>query len=164
MEVVIVRPPAIIGPDDPATEPMLKAMQRGWLPAPSGKALAEGRMSFTYMEDIARFLIAQIDAHLPEKPLEPYGGTRATTWHELADTASKVLSKPVRLLPIAPSILMASAFVTQTGSALFRRSGVFNTGKVRELLHNDWVGEEEIANALTLYESLRLAFGMDVNL
>lgn len=162
MELVIVRPPAIIGPGDPATEPMLTAMRRGLLPAPAGKARREGRMSFVYMDDIARFLIEQIDAPLSANPLEPYGGTPKTSWDELANTAADLLGKPVRIVPIPPTVLKIGAFVTQTWAAIFMRSGFFNTGKVRELLHNDWTGEVAIANARSLRESLRLAFGMDV--
>ena len=161
MELVIVRPPAIIGPGDPATEPMLNAMRRGLLPAPAGKARRDGRMSFVYMDDIARFLIEQVDAPAPAKPLEPHGATPKTSWDELADTAADVLGKPVRLVAISPTILKACAFVTQTGAALFMRSGFFNTGKVRELLHNDWTGEVAIANARSLRESLSLALGVE---
>lgn len=164
MELVIVRPPAIIGPGDEATAPMLNILRRGFLPAPGGKTRQQARMSFIYMDDIARFLIEQIDAPLSHSVIAPYGGTRETGWQELADTAASVLSKPVRVIPVPPLALAFSALLSQTVSALFLRSGFFNTGKVRELLHSDWTGETEIKNALTLDEALKLSFGMDINL
>lgn len=163
MELVIVRPPAIIGPGDEATKPMLDILRRGYLPAPSGKAGRDGRMSFVYMEDVARFLIEQIDAPISNTIITPHGGTPQTSWRELADSAALVLSKRVRLVLIAPIVLKIAAFLTQTLSALFRRSGFFNSGKVRELLHTDWTGDTPIAGAKNLNEALGLAFGMDID-
>ena len=58
---------------------------------------------------------------------------------------------------------MSAAVLNQTISALFFKSGFFNAGKVRELLHTDWTGKNQIANAYTLDEALRLAFGMDID-
>lgn len=163
MELIIVRPPAIIGPGDEATKPMLDILRRGYLPAPSGKAGRDGRMSFVYMEDIARFLIEQIDAPTANIVITPHGGTPQTSWRELADSAAIVLSKPVRVVSIAPIVLKIAASLTQTVSALFRQSGFFNGGKVRELLHTDWTGDTPIAGAKDLNEALGLAFGMDID-
>lgn len=160
-ELIIVRPPAIVGPDDEATAPMLNILRRGFLPAPAGKVRLSGRMSFVYMDDIARFLIEQIGSSPSLDVLTPCGATPQTSWQDLADSAARVLSKPVRVIPISPLILTASALISQTGCGLFRRSSFFNAGKVRELLHTDWTGDVAIANSYTLDQALRLAFGMD---
>lgn len=163
MELVIVRPPAIIGPGDDAIKPMLNILKRGFLPAPAGRVRKSARMSFVYMDDVARFLIEQVEAPVTSPILTPYGGTPEAGWQDLADAASNVLSKPVRVLPIPPIILAAAALISQTISALFLQSGFFNTGKVRELLHSDWRGSTEIANAYTLEDALKLAFELDQN-
>lgn len=169
MELVIVRPPAILGPGDDATAPILKIMQRGWLPIPAGKARLEGRMSFVYMEDVARFLVDQTSAQLPDADVDsdaklvrtPYGGTRESGWDDLAKAASAVLSKRVRVLPIPPIILAPAALIAQIMCAVFGRSTFFNAGKVREMLHNDWTGDSEIYGARNLEECLRLAYELD---
>lgn len=161
LELLIVRPPAIIGPGDEATRPMLNILRRGFLPAPSGQSLKTGRMSFIYMDDIARFLIDLIDSPWRDDPLTPHGGTPSSSWHDLAATASKVLSKRVRVIPVPNSILKIAAITAQTLTGLFRKSGFFNAGKVRELLHTDWTGDIEISGALTLEQALRLSFEMD---
>ena len=70
VELVIVRPPAILGPGDEATAPLLRLMRGGWLPVPAGRARREGRMSFVYMEDVARFLVDQLSADLKSGGLE----------------------------------------------------------------------------------------------
>lgn len=163
IELVIIRPPAIIGAGDPATEPMLNAMRMGWLPAPAGHARKTGRMSFVHVDDIARFLIEWCECQISDHIITPHGGTAATGWDELAQTAGQVLSKRVRLIPVPPLFLKGAATFVQAFSTLFGRSSVFNTGKVRELLHNDWTGNTPIVNARSLEESLRLAFGMDVD-
>lgn len=161
MELIIVRPPAIIGPGDDATRPMLDTLRRGFLPAPGGKARTMARMSFVYMDDIARFLVDAIERPLDEKILTPHGATPTTSWQELADTASEILGKPVKLLAIPVPILKVAAWITQSVTAIFFKSSFFNTGKVRELLHNDWTGEIAIVNARTLSEALTLAFELD---
>jgi len=160
-ELIIVRPPAIIGPGDEATRPMLDILRRGFLPAPSGKVLKTARMSFVYMDDVARFLVETIDAPLRQGILTPHGATPASSWDDLATTASKVLSKPVRVIPIFPPLLKLAALTTQTLAGLFRQSGFFNIGKVRELLHTQWTGDIEISEAHTLEQALKLAFEMD---
>jgi len=161
-ELIIVRPPAIIGPGDEATRPMLDILRRGLLPAPSGKVLKTARMSFVYMDDIARFLIEMIEAPFEQDILTPHGATPASSWGDLAMTASKVLSKPVRVIPIFPPVLKLTALTTQTLAGLFGKSGFFNIGKVRELLHTQWTGDIEISGAYSLEQALRLAFEMDV--
>jgi len=165
MELVIVRPPAILGPGDDATAPVLGMMRRGWLPVPAGKARQEGRMSFVYMEDVARFLVEQLDAPLAETGvapiLTPCGPEAASGWNDLAAAASTVLSRRVRMLPISPVILAPAALMTQITCAVFGGSTFFNAGKVREMLHNDWTGDSVIAGARNLEECLRLAYEMD---
>jgi len=163
-ELLIVRPPAILGPGDDATAPMLNILRRGFLPAPAGKTRRDARMSFVYMDDIARFLIEQIDAPILNTVVTPHGGTAQSSWQDLADTAAHILSKPVRMIPIPSSILAISALLSQTVSALFLQSGFFNAGKVRELLHTDWTGDTEITNAYTLDQALKHAFGLDNHL
>jgi len=173
MELVIVRPPAILGPGDDATAPVLRMMKRGWLPAPAGKARRDGQMSFVYMEDVARFLIEQISAQLLTdsahntgaqtngQVLTPHGGTPVSGWDDLAEAASNVLGKKVRVLPISPLILAPAARIAQISCALFGGSTFFNAGKVREMLHNDWTGDSMIAGACNLETCLRLAYELD---
>ncbi|MEM9669537.1 MAG: NAD-dependent epimerase/dehydratase family protein [Pseudomonadota bacterium] len=161
MDVVIVRPAAIIGPGDPATAQMLDAMKRGWLPVPGSSRRDETRLSFMYVDDIARFIIDMVDGHSSEKPVEPYAEQGEVSWTDLTETASKILSKRVRLLPVGPLILFPAAFLTQSICALFGQSTFFNTGKVREMLHNDWSGSTIMDGARPLEESLALAFEQD---
>lgn len=161
VELIIVRPPAILGPGDEATAPMLNILKRGFLPAPAGKAKKNGRMSFVYVDDMARYLIEQIEGDAAQGVLTPHGETAQSSWQDLADSAAEALSKPVRVIPIPPIILFIAAFISQTASALFLKSGHFNTGKVRELLHSDWTGERKIENSYPLVQALRLSFEMD---
>ncbi|MEL7129290.1 MAG: NAD-dependent epimerase/dehydratase family protein [Pseudomonadota bacterium] len=162
-ELVIIRPPAIIGPGDDATAQMLGAMQAGWLPVPGGKAAKSTRLSFIYVDDIARYIADQIDAPLPAGTVEPTAEPAGTSWVELAKTASNVLSKPVRLVRIPPLLLKPSAAAMETICAVFGKSSFFNAGKVREMLHTDWTGRVRISDARGLSESLRLAFELDTD-
>ncbi|MEM7007062.1 MAG: NAD-dependent epimerase/dehydratase family protein [Pseudomonadota bacterium] len=161
MDVVVIRPPAIIGPGDDATAQMLDAMKRGWLPVPGGSNREMTRLSFMYVEDIARFVAQQIDGAIPPSPLEPASEAGGIGWNTLAATASEILSKRVRLLPLWPSLLFPAAFITEAFCAAFGKSTFFNTGKVREMLHTDWTGSNVMTGARPFKESLALAFGQD---
>ncbi|MEM7661359.1 MAG: NAD-dependent epimerase/dehydratase family protein [Pseudomonadota bacterium] len=162
MEVVIVRPPAIIGPGDDATAQLLDAMKRGWLPVPGGATRKETRLSFMYVDDIARFILRQVDEPYTRHPLEPVSEIDGISWQMLATTASAILSKPVRQLPVSPVILFPAAFLTEAVCALFGKSTFFNTGKVREMLHSDWTGSNVMDGARPFKDSLALAFGQDI--
>lgn len=161
MDLVIVRPPAVIGPDDPATAQMLDTLKKGWLPVPGGSGRKATRLSFMYMDDVARFFVSQLNSTLADEPIAPCAEAGGVSWNGLAETASHVLSKPVRVIPIAPILLYPAALVAQVATAIFGKSTFFNTGKVREILHTDWTGSVVMADARSLGEALRLAFGVD---
>lgn len=158
MELVIIRPPAILGPGDDATQPMLDILKRGYLPAPAGRSGQYGKMSFVFVDDVARFIISSISAPVAQKVLTPHGATPSTTWQELADTAAKVLGHRVKTVRIWPIVLKIAAFFTEIANGLLFRSGFFNSGKVRELLHPDWTGDTEIGGSLSLQQIFEVTF------
>ena len=161
MEVVVVRPPAIIGPDDPATAQLLGMMRRGRLLAPGGWRRQKTRLSFMDVDDIAAYLISLRQGPLPAGAVEPTAEVGGVGWDELAQTAARVLSKPVRVVPLPPAVLFSAASVVQGALGLFGQSSFFNTGKVREILHTDWTGSTVVAGARELEATLARAFELD---
>ena len=158
MELLIIRPPAIIGAGDDAIRPMLDVLKRGYLPAPSGRAGRTGKMSFVHVDDVARFIVQTINTKPDKSIVTPHGATPATGWQDLADAASAALGQPVKVIPIPPFLLKIAAFFSQTANSMLFRSGFFNSGKVRELLHIDWTGDTEIGGSLSLEETFQLTF------
>ena len=161
MELLIIRPPAIIGPGDDAIKPMLDILKRGYLPAPAGRAGKEGKMAFVYVDDVARFIVSCISAKIDRQTLTPYGATPVTNWQSLAEDAAKALARPVKVVPIAPSLLKIAAFLAEIVNSMLFRSGFFNSGKVRELLHPDWTGDTEIGGSRSLQDAFELTFHLN---
>lgn len=158
MELLVIRPPAILGPGDEATKPMLDILKKGYLPAPSGSAGRDGKMAFVYVEDVARYIVSSIETDISKPIITPYGAPPYAGWQGLADAASHALGRPVKLIRIPPSFLKIAAIIAQTANGLIFRSGFFNSGKVRELLHTDWTGDTEIEGAVSLEHLFELTF------
>lgn len=161
MALTIIRPPALVGPDDPATAPLLSSLRAGWLPAPGGRTARSARFSLMHVDDIARYIAKRIALAAPDTPLEPMAEPGGITWQDLAATASRVLSKPVRVIRVPPVFLFPAAYIVQAGCATIGKSTFFNTGKVREMLHTDWTGSVVMNGARELGETLRLALGVE---
>lgn len=158
MDIAIVRPPAIIGPNDTATAQLLDGLKAGWLPVPGGRS--SSTIAIMYVDDIARFILQLGDGEPPDSVVEPMSPPGGVTWRGLADTATEVLSKRVRLVPVPAPLLLTAAYVAEGVSGLFGKTSYFNAGKVRELLHPDWRGKTVMAGARDLSETLRLALNL----
>jgi nucleoside-diphosphate-sugar epimerase len=140
LPVVVVRPPAVYGPHDRATLPILRGLQRGWLIHPSVSSAA---FSMLFAGDLARLIVALL-ANPPRSGtiLEPDDGTPGGYgWPGLAGIAGQRLGRRVRTLgvpkpPLALFATLAERYANATGGTplLWR-------GKVAELFHPDWVCE-----------------------
>ncbi|MEO0982643.1 MAG: NAD-dependent epimerase/dehydratase family protein [Pseudomonadota bacterium] len=157
MTVSIVRVPAVFGPNDPATKPILDMMRAGWLPAPGGP---RGKFSLMFVTDLARALADLTVAPAPPAVYSPVGVAEAD-WDALAAAAGESLGKRVRVLRIPPFLLKTAAFAAETAGAALGRANHFNSGKVREMLHVDWTGDTQVAGALSLSRAMDEVFGVD---
>ncbi len=162
MEFIIVRPPAIIGPGDKATEPMIKALKRGVLPVPAG-VYRKNRLSFVHVEDMARYLIELARQPNPESLIEPCGGTHSVNWDELAAIAGEARGQTVRPIPLPVFLLKSLAQLNQSLLTPFGASSFVNPGKIRELLHPDWAGRTFIPEARTLRKALEEIFTAELD-
>ena len=135
MPVRIVRPPAVIGPDDPATAPLLRALRHGVLPVPGGVGWRERRLSLVTADDLAEVLLRVAGrSEGPAETLAPI--TPATVpsfgWADLAEAGG------ARALPLPPALLRLVGRSADAARRLGLAGGVFGLGKARELLHDDW--------------------------
>lgn len=135
---ILLRPPAIYGPGDRATLPILAQLARGWLLAPRARA---NRFSLIYVEDLAELV-----ASLVERPpaagtvLEPddarpggYG------WRDLAEIAAARTGRRVRLVELPRPVLAAAAWMAELGARPLGATPPISRGKVAELFHPDWL-------------------------
>ncbi len=138
MTWVIVRPPAVYGPGDEATLPLLKALLQRYAILPGR---ADARFSMIYVDDLAdALMVLTDDARLDGSIVEPDDGAEnGYSWPELVKTASQMTGHPAKpvFLPQFVLNLVASGI-----GAVSRISGavpMVTKGKVRELYHLDWV-------------------------
>lgn len=143
LDWVILRPPAVYGPADPALAPLWRGLARGYL-VQAGPDQA--RFSLLHVDDLCDAIVALIEQpSLPRRTVcLDDGRSGGYAWADVAAAAGKLRGRPVRTLRL-PKILLALA--AQTNLALSRVTGrqpLLTPGKVRELTHPDWVcGDNE---------------------
>jgi nucleoside-diphosphate-sugar epimerase len=160
----ILRPPAVYGPGDRETRPLLLWLRRGVAPVIAG---GEARFSLIHAEDLA----AAVAAMLRRPRWEPAvyelhdGHPRGYSWREVQAIAGAVFGRSVRGVRVPRSLLKALAGLNL---ALARRLGyapMLTPGKVRELTHTDWVCDNTaITRAFGWKPAIGLAAGLALTL
>lgn len=139
LEPLVLRPPALYGPGDRATLPILAQLARGFLVAPRAPT---NRFSLLYVEDLAEALaglVAEPSEELSQGPLEPDDGTPdGYAWRDLAEQAGRRTGRRVRLVELPRAVMTAAAFLAEAGARPLGRAPALSRGKVAELFHPDW--------------------------
>lgn len=134
----VFRPTAVYGPGDRELSPLLRMTRYGILPMPGRRTT---RISLLHVDDLVAAILAWLATAEPVQGIyelddgTPGGYDR----HTLAGIASRVWDRPVRPLAIPETLLYMAAGTNLWLSRLFRYSPMLTPGKVRELLHHDWV-------------------------
>jgi 2-alkyl-3-oxoalkanoate reductase len=136
-----LRPPAVYGPGDRETLPLVRCMQCGLSPVFGPK---EARFSLLFVEDLANaveHLLAS--AQWPGRPFEIHDGRpRGYTWQDVIQTVARIIRKPVRQFKVPIGFLQAAARGNLMLSRAFGYAPMLTPGKVRELTHPDWVCDD----------------------
>lgn len=137
---VVLRPPAVYGPDDPALAPLWQALARGWL-VRTGPANA--RFSLLHVDDLASAVAALAEnlTAAQGQILElDDGRSGGYGWDDLKTIAGAARGRPVRELAVPAAALRTLGFLNLSIARLTRRRPPpLVPGKVRELVHHDWV-------------------------
>jgi nucleoside-diphosphate-sugar epimerase len=137
----VLRPPAVYGPGDRETRPLIRCMQRGWAPV-LGPATA--RFSLLFVEDLAdavRHVLEMTD--WPTGPFEIHDGRPGGyAWEDLIRTTSRIVGKPARPLSVPRGLLQIAAGANLAAGRVFGYRPMLTPGKVRELTHPDWVCDD----------------------
>jgi len=144
LDWVIVRPPAVYGPDDPSLAPVWRLLARGWL-LRTGPANA--RFSLLHVADLAAALCKL--ATRPDCPNNKSsrqtitlhdGRSNGYSWDEIASIAGNKRGGRVRIVPVPAAILHLLGAINLLKARLLKsRPPPLVPGKVRELVHRDWV-------------------------
>ena len=139
----VLRPPAVYGPGDPVTRDLFRQFVRGRCPVPGRGG---GRFSLIYVSDLAAAVVALVEREgIPNGRYELHDGkTEGYGWSELAEIATRVVGRPVRLFHFPRAVMTAVAVATQFVARPFGVVPVLTPGKVREFCHEDWVARDNL--------------------
>ncbi len=157
MQLIILRPPAILGPGDSATRDVMALLRRGWLVCPGG---ADGTsFSWIDVDDMAKY-VAALAGSPPESrrmTVAPCSG-QDITWRDVAAAAEEVLGRRVRCVGI-PRYLVGTAGALAGLTAQFTRKPlILSQGKVAEILQPEWHADTLVGASAPLHQTLSRCF------
>ncbi|MGH6855030.1 MAG: NAD-dependent epimerase/dehydratase family protein [Aestuariivirga sp.] len=136
LNTLMLRPPAIYGPGDRATLPLMKQLTHAIAMIPGRRGQ---RFSLIYAEDFAR-LLGDAVAGRATGTLEVSDGTPGGYgWDDLAGIARKTSGRNIRPVFLPKPLVMGVALLANGMARLSGKPSMLNPGKVRELYHPDWV-------------------------
>jgi nucleoside-diphosphate-sugar epimerase len=148
MPWTILRPPAVYGPGDREIRPLLEWMQRGVAPVIGP---IDSRLSLLYVSDLADAVVRIIERKTAtRRAYELHDGRPGGySWREIIDTVEGLDGRSILRVRIPAAALALAAAVNLVGVRLLNRAPMLTPGKVRELCHPDWVGDNSALNADT---------------
>ncbi len=135
---IIVRPPAVYGPGDRSTLPLIRALSRhtAWLPGTAG-----ARFSLIHVADLADALAILSTSRAPSA--ERYeiddGRHGGYGWRDVAAAAALVNRYPTRVALIPRSMLALPVLASVLAARFVGGAPLVSPGKLNELYHRDWV-------------------------
>jgi nucleoside-diphosphate-sugar epimerase len=152
--LAVIRAPAIFGPGDEATAPIMRLIEKGILPTAGGAGWKKRRLSLVAVEDIvadclSRGLSGDYDEHI----VSPCN-VGNVTWPEFAEMASAAAGRSVKALPIPLPVIFPVAASTSLTSRLLNK-GHLTLGKLREFRYDDWSSTDLIEGVPSMESRLR---------
>ena len=139
-KLIIVRPPAVYGPGDRATLPLIKALTQSRAILPGR---ADQKISLIFVKDLAALLVQLVDSKAPVGAVLEVDDGHADGYRfkDIVDLAAKAQGRQTRLT-LLPRVVVAIAGVAALAvSRLMSKPAVLSPAKVRELYHLDWVAK-----------------------
>ena len=154
-KLVIIRAPAVFGPEDQATKPFFDFIAKGRLPVAGGSKWRERKMAMVFVTDLAKDIAGRVViGDYDGQTLTPCS-VPALTWEQFAEDAGQALGIQVRATPIPLPVIKTIAAGTSVTSRLFG-VGHLTLGKLREFLYEDWSSQDVIQNSTPFIEALRI--------
>ena len=139
LNAVIIRPPAVYGPGDRGTLPLIRELTK---PVAAIPGRPDARFSLIHARDLARIVAQGIEGReqgLHEVSDQKPGGYG---WTELIAAAAEQRGAPIRTLFLPRAVPAAVALAAEAVAKVSGRPGLVNRGKIAELYHPDWVCRE----------------------
>jgi nucleoside-diphosphate-sugar epimerase len=139
LNAVIVRPPAVYGPGDRGTLPLIRELTR---PLAAIPGVPEARFSLLHGRDLARLIVRALDGSEQGIHELSDGKPGGYGWTDLVDTAAAFRGAPVRHLFLPRAVPAAVAAGAEVLARISGKPSMVNRGKIAELYHPDWVSQE----------------------
>ena len=136
LNAIILRPPAVYGPGDRATLPLLKELTRPVAAIPGRR---EARFSLILVADLARLIAKAVESDLTGRHEVSDQTPGGYGWPDLLRVASAVRGSAIRPVFLPRAIPQAVALAAESVAKIRRKPGMINRGKIAELYHPDWV-------------------------
>lgn len=135
---VVLRPPAVYGPDDRELRPLLNQMLRGLALIPGRR---DARFSLLHVDDLAAAVTCLLSGsagwgqtHEPDD-----GHPGGYDWQDLLAAIARLRRRPVRSLVVPGPLLSALGACNELAARLAGSAPMLSRGKARELRWPDWV-------------------------
>ena len=139
LNAVILRPPAVYGPGDKGTLPLIRELTR---PIAAIPGRADARFSLIHARDLARIIAVSVEG-VEQGIMEVSDGKPGGyAWPDLIAAASVLRGAPIRAVFLPRAIPSAVALGAEALARLQGRPGMINRGKIAELYFPDWVSRE----------------------
>jgi len=144
----ILRPPAVYGPGDREMRPLLRLIKSGLVPIIGN---GNHRFSLIYVDDLASAATQMLrNGPYAGQCLELHDGhPDGYSWRQIATITQELNGRAPRCVKLPRRLLL---FLGAANLALARLAGyqpMLTPGKVRELLHPDWVCDNSTISEVT---------------
>ena len=136
MSVLILRPPAVYGPGDRGTLPLLRSLTQPLAVIP-GRSTS--RFSLIYVDDLARIIVEAASAARTGVVELDDGRRQGYGWTELAQIAAASEQKSIKPIFLPKSVAMAVGIGVEAFAKMRGRLPFVSPDKIQQLYFGDWV-------------------------
>ncbi|MFT3987624.1 NAD-dependent epimerase/dehydratase family protein [Aestuariivirga sp.] len=136
MPLLIIRPPAVYGPGDRATLPLLKSLISNPAIIPSSP---HSRFSLIHVHDLARLIADAAESPVTGLAELSDGTVGGYTWSDLIRISSEVEGRAIQPLFLPRGFVQMVALAADGVARITGKPGMVSRSKVGELYHHDWV-------------------------
>lgn len=140
MSVLVLRPPAVYGPGDRGTLPLLRSLTQSIAVIPG---TSTARFSLIYVDDLARIIVEAAEATRTGRVELDDGRRQGYGWNDLAQIASATEQKRIKPIFLPKSVAMALGIGVEAIAKLSGKLPFVSPDKIQQLYFSDWVARGE---------------------
>jgi len=140
MSVLVLRPPAVYGPGDRGTLPLLRSLTQSFAVIPG---TGTSRFSLIYIDDLARIVVEAAEATTTGTVELDDGQRQGYGWKDLVKIAAVTEQKNIKPIFLPKSVAMAVGVGVETIAKLRGRLPFVSPDKIQQLYFGDWVARGE---------------------